>query len=234
MIYVREFYGTGGRPHQDHGETSADQILSVGECWILSDDGEEWMRTGGSEEHIVRIMVSLLEGEILEIGYGLGLSFSEIRKKVPSHDVIDIDPTIYELAKKNWPERYDDEGLRLIGDFNTDLPSKTYDSVYLDALDSVWKSKEAMNALRAVIRQGGFLVPVIDNMILDEKDLPALDGFVLDKTAKYDFLDGDPKYEKNIRKILKAKNELHRLDELVAKNERRHRIRGLVGRYRKT
>jgi spermidine synthase len=74
-------------------------------------------------------------GDILEIGFGLGLSASEVQNKpnVTSHTIIEVHPIIFDRATKYWKPKIKNTCI-MLGDWWDILPlkNKSFDGIIHD------------------------------------------------------------------------------------------------------
>ena len=87
------------------------------------------------ERELMKAHVDLLpNGDILEIGFGMGISANHIQKKgVNSHTICEVNPQILEVAKE-WAK--DKPNVTIIeGDWINTLPNlnKKFDGIFYDA-----------------------------------------------------------------------------------------------------
>lgn len=83
-------------------------------------------------------------GDILEIGFGMGISAGYIQKskKINSHTVIECHPAVIEFAKKTFNQELKSGRMKILEGFWEDitpnLPDKLYDGILFDScpLDS--------------------------------------------------------------------------------------------------
>ncbi len=237
MKYCRSFEDMNGVLMVDHGETPKDQVRTMSQCWIEDANGIA-MNDSEASKNLAKAMVSLLEGRVLEIGYGMGFSFELIRKRFPEHDVIDIDEEVYSLGENHFKERFDRKGLRYVGDYKTDLkliPSGFYDSIFIDANYSFLEDDDARLELIRLLKPGGCLVPLPKGYPDKRKDLPRIKGFRIDKIVRFEGWDQDPvSNEKALDLLLRRKNQMHKKEKIMERFRLENFYSGVVGRYRKT
>lgn len=236
MKYWRAFINHHGYSKADNGETPADQIFKMEKCWIEGDDGRLEMTDSEASREVVKAMVSLLRGpKVLEVGYGMGFSFEEIRKRFPSHDVIDIDAGAYQLGQVHWPSRYDNKGQRYVGDYRSTLvsvPEEYYDSIYIDATLDLFADEASLAPLRRILKTGGYLVPLPMGYPKSDRELRSLLGFRRTKVAPYRGCEENEKEQRhNLRLLLQRKKEMNRFESLMKTWNKKYLYEGVVGRY---
>lgn len=90
------------------------------------------------------MLCSRISGDILEVGFGMGISSTRIQESgVTGHTIIEPHPEVYEKAliwKKNYPE----SKINIINDFWQNLTGvlKTYDGIFFDTFTPSDKGAE--------------------------------------------------------------------------------------------
>jgi len=118
-----------------------DEILTFEDTKILNEDGAEVMMNW--EASIMEKSAEFIchnNGDILEIGFGMGICSDYIQSQgVNSHTIVEIHPEIIEKLKV-WADGKSNVTI-VEGDWNTVSGLSTYDGIFIDTYgDDNWNS----------------------------------------------------------------------------------------------
>lgn len=233
MILKRTFEATDGFYRHDSGETPKSGIIRIVQSHI-EDRGEVIMDDDKIHRRRAKEMAKLLMGpNILEIGYGLGLTYKEATAHISEHTVCDVDPDVFTIADTHHPDRAPEVSKRVVGDYLTVFsatPNRTYNSILLD----VERSPRGLAECRRLLKPGGYLVPHIEARAPNR--LPNLQGFTLDTYVEYEVFVGNPNYKRRILRVLKQQG--HRrprveANRLEVRHIKRETLKMIAARYKK-
>jgi hypothetical protein len=110
-------------------------------------------------------IVTMNGGDILEVGFGLGISATYIQEHdIDSHDIIEINDMVFENAKK-WAEKYPKSNL-IQGDFFEKYynlmhfqiePGKKYDGIFYDGYGERYDGRKIYKIFEKLLKPGGIL-----------------------------------------------------------------------------
>jgi len=171
-------YVTAMVDYLDHDLTFFDDRIEVG------DTGIQVMMAW--EEPLMCCMAELAagrRGDVLEIGFGMGICATAIQKKRPrSHTIVEAHPQIVVRAEK-WRKVNDQDGVTLLAGRWQDVMDQlgTYDGIAFDVFGGVGQRLEFFAHLPRLLRPGA----IATLWLGDDRELPAdlaailrRDGFV--------------------------------------------------------
>jgi protein arginine N-methyltransferase 2 len=131
-------------------------------------------------EYYKNVAEILGNGDILEIGFGMGICSNEIQLKNPkSHTIIEINEDIYHRTK-NWSK--DKKNIKVIlGDWKEELPNlrMKYDGIFIDTIEdgNIWNFEK----YASIVSKKGTVLSILHYNKLNNKNLffKEVDGRIL-------------------------------------------------------
>ncbi len=240
----RTLIDNDGRALGDYGETPDDQFTKIENLELLDEGGATLMTSDPVDVGMMREMAEWVEGpKVLEVGYGMGYSYIKMRERGIVQDVCEADRSVFDIAKKHYPERLMSMGNVFYGPYGVvtkEILDNTYDTVFFD-IDAnepllLYKDKALLDETHRLLVDGGLYVPYFSPHFTREEEIPVLPKFGLEETKLVSTFIGDPNYRKNITKSVRlqeGKATKGRLDELEEKHVARNTRSYWIAKYRK-